>query len=98
MIFSCTEKDDNKPKDYIVTRKDLIAEGVALDATTQTIYISSAHKQKIISIDKNGRVADFVKEAQDDIKSVIGSAGKALNDTTHYAWSSIPENKMVNGK
>ena len=71
-FISCTQKQEEKIKDHILTEKDLIPEGVAFDATTQTIYISSTYKQKIVAIDKNGKPTDFVKEAQDDIKSVIG--------------------------
>ena len=72
VFISCTTNDSTKINDHILTEKDLIPEGVAFDASTQTIYVSSTYKRKIISIDKNGRVADFITEAQDDIKSVIG--------------------------
>ena len=72
VFISCTTSHSAKINDHILTEKDLIPEGLAFDASTQTIYVSSTYKRKIISIDKNGRVADFITEAQDDIKSVIG--------------------------
>jgi len=72
IFISCATEDDNKTKDHILTERDLIPEGVAFDEETQTIYIGSTYKRKIISIGKDGSVADFISEAQDDIKSVIG--------------------------
>ena len=71
-FISCKTNKENEFKDYILTEKDLIPEGVAFDASTQTIFVGSTYKRKIIAIDKEGKIADFIKEAQDDIKSVIG--------------------------
>lgn len=59
-------------KDYIITERDLIPEGLAYDAVAQNIYVSSTHKCKIIRIDKNGKITDFISEGQNDIKSIIG--------------------------
>ena len=72
ILISCKTREGSRIKDYILTEIDLVPEGVAFDSTTQTIYVSSTYKRKVISIDKNGKVADFITEAQDDIKSVIG--------------------------
>jgi hypothetical protein len=52
VFISCTTQDESRIKDYILTEKDLIPEGVAFDEATQTIYISSTYKRKIISIDQ----------------------------------------------
>lgn len=73
-LVSCKTKEDdeNRIKDYIITEKDIIPEGVAFDEATGTIYVSSTYKRKIVSIDQDGKVRDFIGEAQDDIKSVIG--------------------------
>jgi sugar lactone lactonase YvrE len=72
LFVSCNEEKEAAEKEYILTEKDLIPEGVAFDPATKTIYISSTHKRKIVSIDKNGKIGDFIREMQDDIKSVIG--------------------------
>ena len=69
---TCSSKEESNVKDYILTEKDIIPEGVAFDENTQTIYVSSTYKRKIVAIDKDGNVRDFITEAQDDIKSVIG--------------------------
>ena len=72
LFTSCAGKKENKITDYIISERDIIPEGVAFDAATQTIFVSSTYKRKIVSIDKDGKVSDFITESQDDIKSVIG--------------------------
>ena len=71
-FLSCSENKKTARTDHIITEKDLVPEGVAFDPATQTIFISSTYKKKIVAIDKEGKVSDFIKEGQDDIKSVIG--------------------------
>jgi len=72
LINACNAPQETNPTNYIVTEKDLIPEGLAFDAATQTIYVSSTWKRKIIKIDKHGKVLDFIKESQYGIKSVVG--------------------------
>jgi len=72
LIVSCSQGEQELVKDYILTEKDLIPEGVAYDTATQTIYISSTYKRKIVSISPDGTIRDFIRSGQDDIKSVIG--------------------------
>ncbi|HMU48063.1 MAG TPA: hypothetical protein PKC72_16985 [Chitinophagaceae bacterium] len=91
IFVSCRDKAADKT-DYIITEKDLIPEGVAFDAQTQTIYIGSTHKRKIISISKEGKVTDFIKEAQDDIKSVIGME---VDSITRSLWAVSSEANEV---
>jgi len=83
-IISCKNAGESRITDYTITEKDLIPEGVAFDEKTQTIYIGSTYKRKIISIDKNGKVADFIGEGQDDIKSVIGIE---VDEKTNSLWA-----------
>jgi len=71
---SCRIKNVRNAEDYIITEKDLIPEGLTFDSVTQTIYVSSTYKRKIISIDKEDNIKEFTRESQDDIKSVIGMA------------------------
>ncbi len=73
LVFPCCRnQQDENVRDFILTEKDLIPEGLAFDPATQTIYVSSTHKRKIVLIDKPGQVRDFISSAQDDIKSVVG--------------------------
>jgi tetratricopeptide (TPR) repeat protein len=56
---------------FTVDEKGLITEAVTLDPTTQTFYVSSVHKRKIISLDKNGATKTFADE-EDGLWSVLG--------------------------
>jgi len=71
-FYSCSQKESIETTDYIIAEKDIIPEGVAFDPKTQTIFVSSTYKRKIIAVDKDGRISNFINEGQDDIKSVIG--------------------------
>lgn len=68
----CSAADQSKSADILIPEKDIIPEGLTVDDSTGTIYISSTYKRKIISIDKEGKISDFIPEAASDIKSVIG--------------------------
>jgi sugar lactone lactonase YvrE len=84
IIISCKKKDEGKIRDFILTEKDLVPEGVAFDEASQTIFVSSTYKRKIVSVDKDGRIKDFITEAQDDIKSVIGMD---VDEKTNSLWA-----------
>ena len=83
-FISCKNAGESNITDYTITEKDLIPEGVAFDEKTQKIYIGSTYKRKIISIDRDGQVADFITEGQDDIKSVIGIE---VDEKTNSLWA-----------
>ncbi len=57
---------------YSLNEKDLIPEGTAYDPVDGKLYISSIYKRKIVAIDKEGNVSDFIKTGQDGILPVIG--------------------------
>ncbi len=59
-------------KDFILDEKDLIPEGVAFDSISNTIFVSSTYKRKIVRINSTGKVSDFIKEEQDGVWSTIG--------------------------
>jgi DNA-binding beta-propeller fold protein YncE len=84
MLISCKTVDEPKIRDHVLHEKDLVPEGVAFDRATETIYVSSTHKRKIVAIDKNGNIKDFISEAQDDIKSVIGME---VDEKTNSLWA-----------
>lgn len=54
------------------SEKDLIPEGIAVDTSSNIIYISSIAKQKIITIDKNGKHKDFIRSGQDNFLEGLG--------------------------
>lgn len=67
-----TEPINNSNVAYVLDEKDLIPEGVAYDDITQTLYISSINKRKIVSVNHEGIVKDFIESGQDNILSVLG--------------------------
>jgi sugar lactone lactonase YvrE len=67
-----TEAINNSSVAYVINEKDLIPEGVAFDDQTKTLYVSSINKRKIISINKEGIINDFIETGQDNILAVLG--------------------------
>ncbi len=56
---------------FTVHEKGLVPESVAYDSPTETFYLSSVYKRKILSIDKKGSVREFATE-RDGLWSVMG--------------------------
>lgn len=57
---------------FRIPEKDLIPEGIAYDAATQVFFVSSINKRKIVKIDRQGKISDFVLSGQDGIGEVLG--------------------------
>lgn len=92
LLISCKSRFDQPAKDFIITEKDIIPEGLAFDTATATIYVSSTYKKKIISISQKGIVKDFIGEGQDDIKSVVGMA---VDRSRNSLWAVSSEANQV---
>ncbi|HSS19930.1 MAG TPA: hypothetical protein VLL54_07645 [Pyrinomonadaceae bacterium] len=56
---------------FTVHEKGLVPESVAFDAATNTFFLSSVYKRKILRVAPNGEVTDFATE-QDGLWSVMG--------------------------
>jgi DNA-binding beta-propeller fold protein YncE len=54
------------------TGKDVIPEGIAVDAASGTIYVSSIFLKKIIAINSDGSHKDFIKSGQDGFLEGLG--------------------------
>src|SRR4030095_3941984 len=54
------------------TEKDVIPEGITIDPTNGTIYVSSIGLKKIIAINTNGSHKDFIKTNQDEFLEGLG--------------------------
>ena len=57
---------------FVISEKDIIAEGMAYDPTEKAFYVSSIYKRKIIKLSSTGKVSDFVSTRQDEIQEVLG--------------------------
>ena len=72
LCTSCTSGHEQVPLDVILQETDLIPEGTAVDTTTGIVYIGSTYKRKIIQIDREGQVSDFIAQEQDGVWSILG--------------------------
>jgi len=68
---------------FEISEKDLIPEGLAYDAATHKLYLSSINKHKIVEIDSNGRFHDFITSGQDGIWQTLGMK---VDQKTHSLW------------
>lgn len=76
---------------FKLSEKDLITEGLAYDQQEKTFYVGSIRKRKIITINKDGKVADFTSSQQDGLWGVFGMQ---IDPKRHFLWvasSSLPE-------
>ncbi len=80
---------------FTVDEKGLVTESVAYDPTMQSFYVSSVHKRKIISIDKNGATKTFADQ-QDGLWSVLGIKVDAKR--RHLWVASSAFSQMINFK
>ena len=93
IIISCD--DEKKAFELIeVPVRDIIPEGIIYDHKTQTFYLSSLHKHKIISYStRSEKVKDFIPSGFDDFG--IGVGMKITEDKNELiALSSSSDNSM----
>jgi sugar lactone lactonase YvrE len=57
---------------FVLDDRQLHLESVAFDEKDKVLYGGSIHKRKIIKINRDGRVSDFVSSEQDGITGVFG--------------------------
>jgi hypothetical protein len=57
---------------FRIKEKDLIPEGIAYDAPSKTFFVGSIAKKKIVKIDANKVVSDFVPTDLDGLGEVLG--------------------------
>ena len=77
LSIHCTNPESNfgsekQTADIMIDERDLVPEGLALDERDGTIYLSSMWKRKVVRINGNGLVSDFVPAASDGLWSTIG--------------------------
>lgn len=57
---------------FVIPDRQLHAEGIAWDSKTNTFYLGSIHKGKIVTISAHGDLQDFLKKPVKGITSVFG--------------------------
>ncbi|HEY0144520.1 MAG TPA: SMP-30/gluconolactonase/LRE family protein [Thermoanaerobaculia bacterium] len=54
--------------------KDLIPEGIAYDAASDSFFLTSLYGTKIVRVDRSGRMTDFITTGQDGYRAGLGAA------------------------
>jgi hypothetical protein len=69
---------------FVTEEKDLVPEGLAYDAKQNLFYLGSLHRKKIVKIDSEGRVSDFVPAGRHALLPVVGIR---LDPTDGTVWA-----------
>lgn len=72
---------------FTIPEANLIPEGIAYDKTTETFFLSSTYKRKIVAIDKYGKNRDFTPPESTELLGVVGMRVDN-NNRTLWALSS----------
>lgn len=83
MFVSCDKVKDD-PVAYRVSEQDLIPEGITYSSSTNSFYISSIYKTKIVRIDaETGVFEDFISSDLLDIRFL----GMITDETRNHLWA-----------
>ncbi len=76
LLFSTTgfaqEPVNNSLIAFTIPEKDLLPESVAYDAQTESFFVGSTRKGKVMKIDKYGKQTEFISQATNGLWMVIG--------------------------
>lgn len=75
---------------FTLHEKGFIPEGIAYDPSTQTFYLGSVYKRKIVGVNKQGEARDFAT-AQDGLWSVMGMKVDARRRLLWVASAAHPQ-------
>ncbi|MCP4215607.1 MAG: hypothetical protein GY765_13215, partial [bacterium] len=75
---------NNSQTAFTIKERDLISEGVAYDTTTNTLYLGSIYKRKIIAVSPDGKVRNFAEEKQDGL---LGLLGMEVDEKRRHLWA-----------
>jgi len=83
VVVSCNQINNSKIA-YRITEKDLIPEGITYSSTTNSFYVSSIYKTKIVKIDaKTGDFKDFIPSCLIDLRFL----GLITDETHNLLWA-----------
>jgi sugar lactone lactonase YvrE len=74
---------------HTLAERDLIPEGVAHDPRTDTLFVGSIYKRKVVAVDARGGARDFVA-ASDDLDSPLGMKVDVATRTLWFAAPALP--------
>jgi len=76
---------------FVIPDRQLHAEGIAYDSKTNTFFLGSIHKRKIIKIDADGTVKDFSPNPIQGMASIFGLKVDAKKRLLWACSSAVPE-------
>jgi len=83
MIASCSQGNNDNIA-FRISEKDLIPEGITYSSATNSFYLGSIHKTKIIQIDaETGVSGDFIPSGLTDLSFL----GLIVDDSNKYLWA-----------
>ncbi|WP_298897189.1 SMP-30/gluconolactonase/LRE family protein [uncultured Psychroserpens sp.] len=68
---------------FNLEEKDLLPENIAYDPKTETYYVGSTRKGKVVKIDKNGNETEFISPKQGGLWMVIGMK---IDTNNRWLW------------
>jgi len=92
LFVSCNQENHNNIA-YRISEKDLIPEGITYSSTTNTFYLSSIYKTKIIQI--NAETSEFKDFIPSDLLN-LSFLGLLVDETRNHLWAC--GNMTQNGK
>jgi sugar lactone lactonase YvrE len=66
------EKISSSTVAFRIPEKGIVPEGIAFDSKTDSFFVSSIRKRKIVRVGRDGRAADFVPSGRDGLRAVLG--------------------------
>ena len=75
---------------FTIPEKGFVAEGVAYDPVTKAFFVSSVRHRKIVRIDANGKITDFVSAGRDGLRSALGIRVDPKRRTLWVASEAVP--------
>lgn len=67
-----TQRINNSSIAFTIPEKDLLPESIAYDPQEQAFYISSTRKGKVVKVDEEGNVSDFISSKDHGLWMTIG--------------------------
>jgi len=75
---------------FTIPEKGFVAEGVAYDPVGKAFFVSSVRHRRIVRIDPEGRITDFVPPGADGLRSALGMRVDSGRRTLWVASEAVP--------